>query len=314
MKATENGILALLNRLKTRATLAAKRYRDEIDTLDTDDWPRDAEVSLIESLVTARAKEITGCAEIPVTQWTPCHQFAKAIQRSRGTSENDDAQRQYQLGEANFFDGVALWVDHTTDYLTYLNACSSGVVSKRTILFLTANPSSTTHLHVDRELRDVRAELERAGYRDQFELQFRSAIRVQDFVRSLLDLQPAYVHFSGHGMESGAICVEAVDGTVHEIPPSALASLFATVSAGIRCVILNACFSKIQAEAIIPQVPFVIGMNTSIGDEAAIAFSTGFYRAVAAGKDIQTAFELGLVEIRLHGILEHDTPVILHRT
>jgi hypothetical protein len=78
----------------------------------------------------------------------------------------------------------------------------------------------------------------------------------------------------------------------------------------VQCVILNACYSKIQAEAISQHIPHVIGMNQGIGDRAAIAFSIGFYKALGANRTVEQAYKAGCVEIRLEDIPEHLTPVL----
>ncbi len=43
------------------------------------------------------------------------------------------------------------------------------------------------------------------------------------------------------------------------IPPEALASLFSLVTEYVKCVIVNTCYSEIQAKAIAQYVPVVIG-------------------------------------------------------
>jgi len=317
MGTSETGIEALAARLRRKAQLTASHYRRE-KTIDAEaDWPRDAEIALIESLVRARAMEVTGNSEIPAEQWRPCREFAHEIQLSRrgpderGPKDNEARQRQYELSEADFFDGIVLWVDHTIDCLGYLSEFGARVVSKQCILFLAANPSDTTRLRLDRELREVRDEMERAGCRERFDLQARGAVRPKDIVRSMIDLEPTYVHFSGHGSSDGAICTENETGSTHEIAPDALASLFAASGESVQCVLLNACFSEKQAAAIAQHVPYVVGMKTTISDDAAIAFATGFYRAIGAGKSVPIAFRLGLVELRLHAIPEADTPVLI---
>jgi hypothetical protein len=52
-------------------------------------------------------------------------------------------------------------------------------------------------------------------------------------------------------------------------------------------------------------------MNQAIGDKAAIAFAIGFYQALGAGRTIEDAYKLGCVQIRLQGIPEHLTPVLI---
>ena len=79
-------------------------------------------------------------------------------------------------------------------------------------------------------------------------------------------------------------------------------------------MVLNACFSEVQAKAIVEQIDFVVGMGDSIGDEAARVFSAAFYRGLAFGRTIRSAFELGINELRLAGLgAEDSTPQLLVR-
>ena len=130
----------------------------------------------------------------------------------------------------------------------------------------------------------------------------------------MLDINPEIVHFSGHGTSEGALCFENKLGETHPVHPEALASLFEQFSSNVKCVILNACYSVVQAEAIARHIPFVIGMSQAIGDKAAIAFSIGFYQALGAGRSIEEAYKLGCVQIRLENIPEHLTPIIIRKT
>lgn len=70
---------------------------------------------------------------------------------------------------------------------------------KHTILFLAANPFGTDRLSLDREARAIQVELERSGFRDNFELVTRWAAEPLDLLRELRKLKPTVVHFSGHG-------------------------------------------------------------------------------------------------------------------
>jgi len=97
------------------------------------------------------------------------------------------------------------------------------------------------------------------------------------------------------------------------VSPSALKALFSTLKDNIRLVVLNACYSKTQAEAIVEVIDCVVGMNTSIGDQAAIAFAASFYRAIGFGRSIKEAFEQGKVSLMLEGIPEENTLELLCR-
>src|SRR5215470_11626881 len=56
-------------------------------------------------------------------------------------------------------------------------------MSKHTILFLAANPRGSDPLALDREAREIHVELERSGYRDQFEFVTRWAVEPLDLLR-----------------------------------------------------------------------------------------------------------------------------------
>jgi len=95
--------------------------------------------------------------------------------------------------------------------------------------------------------------------------------------------------------------------------PDALAALFEQFTDQVTCVLLNSCYSEVQAVAIAEHIDYVIGMNQAIGDHAAIAFAIGFYQALGAGRTIEEAYKLGCVQIRLQSIPEHLTPVLIQK-
>ncbi len=180
----------------------------------------------------------------------------------------------------------------------------------RTLLFITSDPTDQSRLRIGEESREIKEKLERARLRDMFVFEQRFSTRPEDLTQALLDLKPAIVHFSGHGTESGAICLEDRDGKTVPVDSNALAFLFKKFSKDIECVILNACFSEEQAKAIGQHIDYVIGMNAEIGDKAAIAFSVGFYQALGAGQSIKDSFEFGCVQIRIQGIQQYLIPVL----
>ncbi len=192
-----------------------------------------------------------------------------------------------------------------------VQAAPEPVPAAKTILFLAAEPTNTAQLRLGEELREIDEKLRMAKLRDQFRLAQRLSARPADISQAFLDLTPEIVHFSGHGMQSGALCFENQAGGLHPIGPEALAALFAQFTGQIRCVVLNACYSEKQAQAIAQHVPCVVGMGTAIGDRAAIAFAIGFYQALGAGRPFEAAYGLGCVQIGLHGIGEDLTPVLI---
>jgi hypothetical protein len=181
------------------------------------------------------------------------------------------------------------------------------------LLFLAADPSDLSRLRLGEESREIQEKIQLAKLRERFELHQRLSVRPADISQALLDVQPQIVHFSGHGTTAGALCFENPSGEFHPVEPNALAALFEQFAHIVDCVVLNACYSEIQANAIARHIDYVVGMNRAIGDKAAIAFSIGFYQALGAGSVIEEAYRLGCVQIGLQSIPEHLTPVLVEK-
>ena len=179
------------------------------------------------------------------------------------------------------------------------------------ILFLAASPYNTPQLRLYQEVRTIDEKLRLSTLRHKFDLKQQWAVRVSDLQGHLLRHRPQLVHFSGHGSSSSAIMLENSAGRGHPVSPRALSSLFSVLKNDIRCVVLNACYSEVQAQAIAQHIEYVIGMSAAITDSAAIAFAAAFYQALGFGLDIKTAFDLGCVQIDLENLNEQDVPKLL---
>lgn len=181
----------------------------------------------------------------------------------------------------------------------------------RKILILSANPKGTSKLRLDEEKREIKEGLRRAKQRSQFTIEVAEATRYRDLRRVILDFEPNIVHFSGHGEGDEGLVFEDETGHAKFVKADALAGLFELFAAQVECVILNACYSQRQAEAISQHIPRVIGMKKAIGDRAAIEFAVGFYDALGAGKSYEIACKFGRNAIQIAGIAEQDTPIWL---
>lgn len=181
------------------------------------------------------------------------------------------------------------------------------------ILILSANPLNTARLRLDEEVREIQAGLERSKSRDKFEIITRWAVRSDDLRRALLDHEPQIVHFSGHGHGSEGLALENNVGELQLVSTNSLARLFKLFQGKIECVLLNACYSEVQAEAIHQSVDYVVGMSREIGDRASIEFAIGFYDALGADRSYEDAYEFGCSAIDLEGIPESVNPVLKTR-
>ncbi|WP_437634551.1 CHAT domain-containing protein [Sorangium sp. So ce854] len=185
--------------------------------------------------------------------------------------------------------------------------------ARSTILFLAADPTDTSRLRAGQELREIQEKLKLSRMRSRFSLVQRMSVRPVDISQAILDERPRIIHFSGHGTAAGELCFEDELGQAKGVQSDALAALFELVADHVECVLLNACYSIIQASEIARHIKYVIGMRKEIGDAAAILFSVGFYQALGAGKSIEEAHRFGCVQIKLQGVPDHATPELLSR-
>lgn len=187
------------------------------------------------------------------------------------------------------------------------------VKTRRTILFLTANGLDGRPLGLGKEHRVLDECLRAARYRDDFELVCRGAVRFGDVRQALLEHRPDVVHFAGHGgARDGLWLLDDKDAPL-AVSAEALASLFGTLRGATSLVVLNACFSAVQAEAIRDAVGLAVGMGEAIDDDAAIAFAGALYHALFAGCSVRHAFDLGVAELRARQVPQDHVPRLLAR-
>jgi hypothetical protein len=181
------------------------------------------------------------------------------------------------------------------------------------ILFLAADPGTMGQVNAGREAREIRERLRTAEHRDAIELIERFAVRPGDLQRTLFEVRPHVVHFSGHGTEDEELVLEGDDGGAEPLSKRTLTELFRVHRDTIRLVVLSACHSRPQVEAISEHVECAIGMRRAIGSRAATEFSAAFYLAVGFGAPVATAFESAVAELRARGIPEDRTPQLVVR-
>jgi CHAT domain-containing protein len=144
------------------------------------------------------------------------------------------------------------------------------------ILFLASNPDNTSALKLDEEMRSITNKIRASDYRDVLALTSLWAVRPDDLLQALNEHKPQIVHFSGHGSSEGEIVLMDDNRNVKPVSTAALKMLFTTLKDNIRVVILNACYSRTQAEAITGVIDFLLSSHW------VWPFSPGSFRS---GKD-----------------------------
>jgi hypothetical protein len=179
------------------------------------------------------------------------------------------------------------------------------------ILFLASNPTDIGRIRVDKELREVDERISLGSHRDRFELIPHFAVRPRDLRRGLLKHQPHVLHFSGHGSTSAGIVLEDDDGKTRVVAAADLAVLLGILKDNLRVVVLNSCYSALQAGGITEAIDCAIGMNDKVGDQSAIIFAATFYESLAFGRSVEEAFHLAVSDLNTEGTGSGDIPTLL---
>jgi len=182
-----------------------------------------------------------------------------------------------------------------------------------TILVLAANPNDVTQLKLTDEVKAIGRQIQRAEFRDRFQLVQYWGTEIQDLQKALMHHDPQIVHFLGHGHPEGNVVLEDSSGLAATVSAESLVELFAILDGNTRCVVLNACSTEKLARRIADSVDCAVGMSGKISDATATAFAAAFYRGLGFGRNVEDAVKLGFNEIKLNGLTGSDLPKLFCR-
>jgi len=168
-----------------------------------------------------------------------------------------------------------------------------------TLLFIAANPSTTARLALDEEVRLIEQELQLSAPPGALQIRALWAARPIEVLRSIQHDRPAIVHFAGHAAPAGLLLADDLDGHV-AVSGLHLSQLLAGVSDVTRLVVLNACLSDAQSDALVAAVGCAITLQTPIGDVDARRFSQVLYAALARGQPVRRAFDQAAALLEIH--------------
>lgn len=181
------------------------------------------------------------------------------------------------------------------------------------LLIVAANPRDTDPLRLGEETRRIEERIRESQAAGRFTIRSAWAVTVDELLYQLNSFKPNVVHFIGHG-EADEIVLETTDGSSRPLSREALSTIFSHFRQWLQVVVLNACYSAAQAESLAEQADAVIGMTDRVGDDSAIEFSAGFYRAVGFGRSVEDAFAQGVATLLVNGLPDADVPQLIHRS
>jgi len=180
---------------------------------------------------------------------------------------------------------------------------NSPAASRRAVLFVSTSPVPGAILNTGVEARAVEDALRKTG----FEFRAIQATRPHDITRAILDFRPTILHFAGHG-EGGEIYLEDEAQKPKPVSVDAIARLLKPMP--VTGVVLNACYSAKNLAPLMGVSEWAVGMKRAVQDPSAIGFSDGFYMALAEGKDVQSAFDVGVANAGMQSAGQMDIPIL----
>lgn len=190
---------------------------------------------------------------------------------------------------------------------------------KINILFIASNPDiefidddgnsvQQQKLKLEKEAREIHESIQKSLKRDSISFETRWATRVTDLLQFINEVNPTILHFSGHGTSDGKLVFQDNNDQPKLLNMDTLIELINASSDNLRLVVLNNCYSSIISEKVIDNIEASIGMNNSIGDEAAIVFASQLYSSIGFGLSLEKAFQQAIVALKLYDIPEDGTP------
>jgi tetratricopeptide (TPR) repeat protein len=90
--------------------------------------------------------------------------------------------------------------------------------------------------------------------------------------------------------------------TTFKNPEKLIAELFRLHSKSIKCIILNGCYSEVQAREIVQHIDFVIGINQDLEHTNVISFLNEFYYHLGSGRTIRDSYDAGYNLLQRQGL------------
>jgi hypothetical protein len=110
------------------------------------------------------------------------------------------------------------------------------------------------------------------------------------------------------GGSSSGIYLQDEQGGPQLVTARALTMMIESAAATARVVVLNACYSDVQADALCRVVDCVIGMTGAIRDDAARAFAVGFYRALGNRRSVGNAVDQAVATLAAKQLSDEHLP------
>jgi len=159
-------------------------------------------------------------------------------------------------------------------------------------------------ISLNQEIQKIECFIKGAVKPHSFEIKIRIVVSPQDIRKALGEERPEIVHFCVQSTQSGDLVLKDHQGNDRVVEREILAELFKWYVDAVKCVLVNTSYSFPSAKAISQHINYVISLEQSIQEEAAIVFAEGFYNwlrynDINNSSIIARAFHEGIVALKL---------------
>ncbi|NOT49946.1 MAG: hypothetical protein HOP10_01555 [Chitinophagaceae bacterium] len=222
-------------------------------------------------------------------------------------SNSQDAVRNFALQSAN--DKVQFTLDdirkvldeYGLDNLKNLEQNMKTAPKKKTILFITSNPTDSNPIDFGEQFKKIDEAWQRGSDRDYFTLlNIKAGVERNKVMEILYTNEPDYLHITLHNSEIKGLYFQDAAKNPDPMPPEEFAVYIQTLTEQKKpeAVILCACNTLDHATAIKKFCNYAVGTNYVFPDDAAVAYANNFYTALFSGKKVSFCHQVAVDNIR----------------
>jgi len=178
-------------------------------------------------------------------------------------------------------------------------------------LIVYSNPDATTRLRLDKEHREMDRVLSKHSLPESIVKRIHAATML-DIGAALRDKDYEVLFFSGHGNQSG-IVLDSDSRDPVGVTWSQLATLVRQAAPNLSVVVLNSCHSASSSDHMLKAAPFLITIDGTADDDAAIAFSANFVDEFYRSTSVDQAFRFAVFAVETMGKADVLKPLLLRR-
>ena len=187
---------------------------------------------------------------------------------------------------------------------------------KYKVIYFSSNPNQLNPLDFEEEFKKIKNALLAKNKQEEFETpEWIPAVTQSEMLKKINELKPNLVVISMHGSQDKGLMFKeegnkqapfAIDEFVHSIH-----TLTQNPLNKLECILFSCCHSKAFAEKTVAHIPYAIGIEGPIQDEAMPVFNDGFFDSLFSDRQIEPAYNMGKLLLERKSNLKENADHII---